>query len=53
MGEPPTVAGKDDQPGSTSQLDLSRLKAILPAIPDWLNPTTGSRPAESAPPRQQ
>jgi regulator of protease activity HflC (stomatin/prohibitin superfamily) len=51
--EPPAVAGKDDQPGSTSQLDLSRLKAILPAIPDWLNPTTGSRPAESAPPRQQ
>jgi regulator of protease activity HflC (stomatin/prohibitin superfamily) len=51
-GEPPALAGKDDQPGSSAQFDLSRLKAILPAIPDWLNPTTGSRPAESAPPRQ-
>ena len=52
MGEPPAVAGKDDQPGSNAQFDLSRLKAILPSIPEWLNPTTGSRPAESAPPRQ-
>ena len=50
--EPPALAGKDDQPGSTAQFDLSRLKAILPAIPDWLNPATGSRPAQSAPPRQ-
>ena len=52
MGEPPAVAGKDDQPGPNAQFDLSRLKAILPSIPEWLNPTTGSRPAESAPPRQ-
>jgi len=52
VGEPPSVAGKDDQPGSNAQLDLSRLRAILPSIPEWLNPTTGSRPAESAPPRQ-
>ena len=52
IGEPPSVAGKDDQPGSNAQLDLSRLRAILPSIPEWLNPTTGSRPAESAPPRQ-
>ncbi len=52
IGEPPTVAGKDDQPGPNAQFDLSRLKAILPSIPEWLNPTTGSRPAESAPPRQ-
>ncbi|MFY9684587.1 MAG: prohibitin family protein [Pseudolabrys sp.] len=50
--EPPALAGKDAQPGSNAQFDLSRLKAILPAIPDWLNPTTGSRPAESASPRQ-
>jgi len=52
MGEPPAVAGKDDQSGPNAQFDLSRLKAILPSIPEWLNPTTGSRPAESAPPRQ-
>jgi len=52
VGEQPSVADKDDQPGSNAQLDLSRLKAILPSIPEWLNPTTGSRPAESAPPRQ-
>jgi regulator of protease activity HflC (stomatin/prohibitin superfamily) len=52
MGEPPAVAGKDDQPGPNAQFDLSRLKAILPSIPEWLNPTTGSRPAESAPPRR-
>src|SRR5262245_23462855 len=52
IGEPPTLAGKDDQPGSNAQLDLSRLKSILPSIPEWLSPTTGSRPAESAPPRQ-
>jgi len=52
MGEPPAVAGKDDQSGANAQFDLSRLKAILPSIPEWLNPTTGSRPAESAPPRQ-
>jgi hypothetical protein len=52
IGEPPSAAGKDDQPGSNAQLDLSRLKAILPSIPEWLSPTTGSRPAESAPPRQ-
>ena len=52
IGEPPALAGKDDQPGSNAQLDLSRLKAILPSIPEWLNPTTGSRPAESTPPRQ-
>jgi regulator of protease activity HflC (stomatin/prohibitin superfamily) len=51
-GEAPALAGKDDQPGSTAQFDLSRLKAILPSIPEWLSPTTGSRPAESAPPRQ-
>jgi regulator of protease activity HflC (stomatin/prohibitin superfamily) len=51
-GEPPALAGKEDQPGSNAQFDLSRLKAILPSIPEWLNPTTGSRPAESAPPRQ-
>jgi regulator of protease activity HflC (stomatin/prohibitin superfamily) len=50
--EPPALAGKDDQPGSNAQFDLSRLKAILPSIPEWLNPTTGSRPAESSPPRQ-
>ena len=50
--EPPALAGKDDQPGPNAQFDLSRLKAILPSIPEWLNPTTGSRPAESAPPRQ-
>jgi regulator of protease activity HflC (stomatin/prohibitin superfamily) len=52
IGEPPALAGKDDQPGSNAQFDLSRLKAILPSIPEWLNPTTGSRPAENAPPRQ-
>jgi regulator of protease activity HflC (stomatin/prohibitin superfamily) len=52
-GEPPELAGKDGQPGSNAQLDLSRLKAILPSIPEWLNPTTGSRPAESPPRRQQ
>jgi regulator of protease activity HflC (stomatin/prohibitin superfamily) len=52
VGEPPALAGKDDQPGANAQIDLSRLKAILPSIPEWLNPTTGSRPAESAPPRQ-
>jgi regulator of protease activity HflC (stomatin/prohibitin superfamily) len=52
IGEPPSAAGKDDQPGSNAQLDLSRLKAILPSLPEWLSPTTGSRPAESAPPRQ-
>ena len=52
IGEPPSAVGKDDQPGSNAQLDLSRLKAILPSIPEWLSPTTGSRPAESAPPRQ-
>jgi len=52
-GEPAAVAGKDDQPGSNAQLDLSRLKAILPSVPEWLSPTTGSRPAENAaPPRQ-
>jgi regulator of protease activity HflC (stomatin/prohibitin superfamily) len=50
--DPPALAGKDDQPGSNAQFDLSRLKAILPSIPEWLNPTTGSRPAESSPPRQ-
>ena len=52
IGGPPALAGKDDQPGSSAQFDLSRLKAILPSIPEWLNPTTGSRPAENAPPRQ-
>jgi regulator of protease activity HflC (stomatin/prohibitin superfamily) len=52
VGEPPALAGKDDQPSANAQFDLSRLKAILPSIPEWLNPTTGSRPAESAPPRQ-
>jgi hypothetical protein len=52
-GEPSELAGKDGQPGSNAQLDLSRLKAILPSIPEWLNPTTGSRPAESPPRRQQ
>src|SRR5690242_10121188 len=52
IADSPALAGKDDQPGATSQFDLSRLKAILPYVPDWLNPTTGSRPAESAPPRQ-
>jgi len=52
IGEPPALAGKDDQPGSNAQFDLSRLKAILPSIPEWLNPTTGPRPAESPPPRQ-
>ena len=53
MTEPPALAGKDDQPGANAQFDLSRLKAILPSIPEWLNPTTGSRPAEGPPPRQQ
>jgi regulator of protease activity HflC (stomatin/prohibitin superfamily) len=52
VGDPPALADKDDQPGANAQFDLSRLKAILPSIPEWLNPTTGSRPAESAPPRQ-
>lgn len=52
MAEPPALAGKDDQPGANAQFDLSRLKAILPSIPEWLNPTTGSRPAEGPPPRQ-
>ena len=52
MGEPPAPAGKNDQQSSNSQFDLSRLKAILPYVPEWLSPTTGSRPAESAPPRQ-
>jgi regulator of protease activity HflC (stomatin/prohibitin superfamily) len=52
IGESPAVAGKDDQAGSNSQFDLSRLKAILPYVPEWLNPTTGSRPTEGAPPRQ-
>jgi regulator of protease activity HflC (stomatin/prohibitin superfamily) len=51
-GTDSTPAGKDDQPSSNAQLDISRLKAILPYIPDWLNPTTGTRPAESGPPRQ-
>jgi hypothetical protein len=53
IGEPPALAGKDDQPGPNAQFDLSRLKAILPSIPEWLNPTTGSRPAGSPPPRQE
>jgi len=52
-GEPAAVAGKDDQPGSNAQLDLSRLKAILPSVPEWLSPTTGSRPAENAAPPHQ
>jgi hypothetical protein len=52
IGDSPALAGKEDQPGPNSQFDLSRLKAILPYVPEWLNPTTGSRPAESAPPRQ-
>lgn len=52
MGEPSAPAGKNDQQSSNSQFDLSRLKAILPYVPEWLSPTTGSRPAESAPPRQ-
>jgi regulator of protease activity HflC (stomatin/prohibitin superfamily) len=43
---------KDNQANPNAQLDISRLKAILPHIPDWLNPTTGSRPAETPPPRQ-
>src|SRR5512143_397814 len=50
LGDTPAPAVKDDQ--SSAQIDLSRLKAILPYIPEWLNPTTsGSRSGES-PPRQ-
>ena len=52
-GEPPALAGTGDQAGSNAQFDLSRLKAILPSVPEWLSPTTGSRPAENAPPRQK
>lgn len=47
------LAGKEDQPSSNAQLDISRLKAILPYIPDWLNPAAGSPPAQSAPPTRQ
>jgi hypothetical protein len=62
IGDSPALADKDEQASPSAQFDLSRLKAILPYVPDWLNPTTGSRPAanpttgsrpaESAPPRQ-
>jgi regulator of protease activity HflC (stomatin/prohibitin superfamily) len=49
-------AGKDGQPGSSAQLDLSRFKAILPYIPDWLNPVAGTPPQQNptagAPPSQ-
>ncbi len=43
----PAPLRKDEQASSNSQLDLSRIKAILPRIPEWLNLTSGS-PGEAA-----